>query len=69
MSSIGQPTDPSTSTRFSKDSLRDALDGIIARRLFARWNSIEQSRQLRDPEIVVDGIGKIRLLFSDEQAQ
>ncbi|KAI0446806.1 hypothetical protein F4803DRAFT_546953 [Xylaria telfairii] len=69
MSSIGQPMDPSTPTRFSKDRLRDALDGIIARRFFAGWNSIEQSRRLRDPEIVIDGIGKISLPLSNEQAQ
>ncbi|KAI0486047.1 hypothetical protein F4859DRAFT_353251 [Xylaria cf. heliscus] len=69
MSSMGETADASTSTPFSKDRLRDALDGVIARQFFAGWNKIEQSQQSRDPEIVVHGVGRIRLPLSGEQAR
>ncbi|KAI0460213.1 hypothetical protein F5B21DRAFT_498814 [Xylaria acuta] len=69
MSSTKLATSVSTSTPFSEDRLRDALDGIIARRFFAGWNEIEQSRETRDPQIDVDGVGRIHLPLSEEQAR
>ncbi|KAI1733441.1 hypothetical protein F4680DRAFT_29384 [Xylaria scruposa] len=65
MSSMGQNPGISNSALFSKDRLRDALDGVVARRFFAGWNRIEP----QDPEIVVDGIGEIHLPLSEEQAR
>ncbi|RYC64890.1 hypothetical protein CHU98_g1287 [Xylaria longipes] len=69
MSLMGRTSGASTPAPFSKDRLRDALDGIVARRFFAGWNKIEQSRETRDPEIVVDGVGRARLPLSEEQAR
>ncbi|KAI0195951.1 hypothetical protein F4808DRAFT_474424 [Astrocystis sublimbata] len=57
-------SDPHASTAFSKDRLRDALDGIATHHNFAGWNEIVPL----DPEIAVNGVGKIRLPLSDEQA-
>ncbi|TRX96762.1 hypothetical protein FHL15_002428 [Xylaria flabelliformis] len=65
MSSMGQNPGASNSALFSKDCLRDALDGVVARRFFAGWNRIEP----QDPEIVVDGVGEIHLPLSEEQAR
>ncbi|KAI0863076.1 hypothetical protein F4860DRAFT_89773 [Xylaria cubensis] len=65
MSSMGQNPGASNSALFSKDRLHDALDGVVARRFFAGWNRIEP----QDPEIVIDGIGEIRLPLSEEQAR
>ncbi|KAI3329455.1 hypothetical protein HD806DRAFT_287663 [Xylariaceae sp. AK1471] len=51
---------------FSKDRLRDALDGITVRGSFAGSCKFERTV---DPQIFVEDVGTIKLPLSDEQAQ